>query len=255
VIAAVVSTVALARAPAAAGAPRAPVALMAEPARVALAGSARATVQVTNTGARRVVVDVSRAAFALDLRGRPRVAVTAERRSATSWLTVRPSRIALAPRSRGLLDVTARVPRHAEPGDHDALVLLSTRPLSASRVAARVRLGVVVVVRAPGRIARRLELGPLRMARRGRRRTLELLILNRGNVTEMLTHARADISRTRGRRRVATFVASARDLRPRTRGILEFPFRARVRGRMTVRVLVPAEPGRPAVSRVYRIKT
>ena len=61
------------------------------------------------------------------------------------WLTVRPSRIGLAPGASASITVAARVPRRAEPGDHDALVLLTTRPRDAGGVAVRMRVGVVVV--------------------------------------------------------------------------------------------------------------
>jgi hypothetical protein len=245
--------VALAPASAGASAARAPVALTAAPARISLAGSTRAAVRVTNSGTRRVVVDVSRAGFALDLRGRPRIVPRRGGRSAAGWLTLRPSRFGLGPRASVSLAVASRVPRRAEPGDHDALVLLSTRPLGRGRVAVRVRMGVVVVVRVPGSVVRRLQLRRLRVVR-GRRRALELLVANRGNVTESLEGARAVVSLTRSGRRVATLVASRRDVRPRTRGIVEFRFRGHARGRMTVRVVIPGEPGRSALRRTYRIR-
>jgi hypothetical protein len=133
------------------------------------------------------------------------------------------------------LVVASKLPRRAEPGDHDALVLLSTRPLRNARLAVRLRMGVVVVVRAPGKVVRRLELRGLRVARRGKRRALDLVVANRGNVTESLKRARVVVSRTRTGQHVATLGAITRDLRPRTTGILEFPLRRRKRGWMTVR--------------------
>ena len=245
---------ALVPAAAGAGAAPSPVVLTAAPARLDLAGSTRAVVRVTNSGTKRALVDVSRAGFALDLRGRPRIARKGGARSASGWLTVRPAHFVLGPRATTSLAVESTLPNRAEPGDHDALVLLSTRPVRNARLAVRLRMGLVVVVRAPGTIVRRLELRGLRVARRARRRALELMVVNRGNVTESLERARAVVMAARSGRRVATLLADSRDLRPRTRGILEFRFRGRPHGLMAARVLIYAEPGRRALRRTYRIR-
>jgi len=248
--------VALALVPAAAGSAKPPEALelTAAPARLVLHGSGAATVRVRNPGRKTVTVEVASASFALDLRGRPRIVKRRGPRSAAGWLTLRPGHIRLAPHAAAALRVSARVPPRAEPGDHDALVLLSARPLGQARVSVRLRLGVVVVVRAPGAVVRRLKLRRLRLARRGRRRALELVVVNSGNVTERLLHARASLSRPWSRRRIAIVAASARELRPHTRGLLEFRLRAGANGPITARVVVPAEPGRPTIRRTYRIR-
>jgi hypothetical protein len=115
-------------------------------------------------------------------------------------------------------------------------------------------MGVVVVVRAPGKVLRRLELRGLRAARHGRRRALELVVANRGNVTESLSRARAVVSAVRSGRRVATIVARSRELRPRTSGILEFRLRGHPTGRMTVRIVIPPESGRRVLRRTYRLR-
>ena len=243
----------LALAPAGASTARTPVALTATPARVALAGTARTAVRVTNAGTKPVVVDVARAGFALTLRGRPRI-VSRGSRSAASWLKLRPRRLALPARTSTSLLVSARVPLHAEPGDHDALVLLTTRAAAAARVAVRGRLGVVVVVRAPGAVVRRLELRRLWATRRGGRRLLELRVGNRGNVTETLAQVHVTIRRRRTARRLATLVAARREVRPHTQGILDFHLRPRLRGAATAQVVVPARPGRRAIRRTYAIR-
>jgi hypothetical protein len=252
-IAGVALASALVPAAAGAGAARAPVALSAVPARVLLTGNARTAVRLTNAGTKRVVVDVHRAGFALGLRGRPRI-VRGGRRSAARWLTLRPKHFALAPRASVSLVVASKLPRRAEPGDHDAVVLLSTRPLRNARLAVRLRMGVVVVVRAPGRIVRRVELRGLRVVRRGRRRALDLFVANRGNVTESLGRARVVLSRTRTGRRLATVAAGGRDLRPRTTGVVEFRLHGRTRGLVTARVVVRAGDGRSTLRRTYRIR-
>ncbi len=239
---------------ASAGAVRKPVALTAAPARVELTGSGRVAVRVTNSGSKPVVVDASRAGFALSLRGRPRIVKTNGPRSAAPWLRVQPTRFALPARTSATLVVSAKLPRNAEPGDHDALVLLTARPVAGAGVAVRVRLGVLVAVRAPGTVIRHLELGGLRAARRGGSRRLELRVANRGNVTETVHGARVTVWRPQTGRRLATAVARRRDLRPRTQGIIEFRFRDPLRGAVKARVVVPAAPGRSALRRTYRIR-
>ena len=160
----------------------------------------------------------------------------------------------LPARTTASLLVSARVPPKAEPGDHETLVLLTTRPLAAARVAVRVPLGVIVVVRAPGKVVRRLDLRKARVARHGSRRSLELRVANRGNVTEELAGVHVTVSRARTGRRLATLVAAQRDVRPHTQGILEFRLRQRLRGAVSARVLIPASPGRTAIRRTYNLR-
>ena len=240
--------------PAAAGTSttRPPVALSASPAHVTLAGSGQSTIRVTNSGNRPVLVDVTRAGFSLDLRGRPRISRPDGARAAGAWLTVRPHRLALGAGASSSLTVSSRVPRRAEPGDYDALVLLTTRPQQGLGLAVRMRIGVVVVVRAPGRIVRRLELGELRVRRAGRTRMLELLVANRGNVTETLGRNQVDVVLLRQGRAQARLRPTAREVRPRTSGIVQFSYRGRLRGWVTARVRISA--GGAGVQRSFRIR-
>jgi hypothetical protein len=227
-------------------------ALTATPARVALAGSGQATVHVTNPGTSAVVVDVGRTGFSLDRLGRPRLQ-RAGTRTASSWLAVRPRRFMLRAGSSRSLRVTSRLPRRAEPGDHDALVLLTTRRVRGAGVATRMRLGIVVVVRAPGRIVHRLVPRTLRARRAGTTRVLELLVVNRGNVTETLDRTVVRVVLRRGAMR-ATPRVEARELRPRTNGILRLRYHGRLRGWVTARVHVTAERGRPSTARTFRLR-
>jgi hypothetical protein len=103
-------------------------------------------------------------------------------------------------------------------------------------VAVRMRLGIVVVVRGPGVIVRRLELLRLRVRRAGRARLLELFVANHGNITETLDRRCISVSFRRRGREVARLWRFARDLLPRTRGIVEMRYRGRLRGRVTARV-------------------
>ncbi len=252
---AILALTALVLVPASAGAgtTRPPVALSATPARISLAGSAGAAIRVTNPGREAVVVDATRAGFGLDLRGRPRVVSGTSRRAATAWLSVRPTRFVLAARASATVAVSARVPPRAEPGDHEALVLLTTRP-SARRpgLAVRMRLGVVVVVRAPGRVARSLRLGGLRVRRAGGARLLELWVANAGNVTETLWRGRVRllVARPGGSARI---LAAPRELRPRTSGLVQTVYRGPLRGRVRVRAELVDPAGR-ILRRTFRIR-
>jgi hypothetical protein len=250
-----ISLVALVLVPASAGAgtTRPPLALTATPARVALAGTGRAAIRVTNPGTRPVAVDVARGGFSLDLRGRPRVTRRGDARAAVSWLTIRPSRFVLAAGASRWVTVRSRLPVRTEPGDHDAVVLLTTRPWRAAGVALRMRIGVVVVVRAPGRVVRRLVLGGLQARRAHRRRVLELAVVNLGNVTELLEPSVVKLSLRRGGRE--TWIrGDARELRPATRGLVEFRYRGKLRGWVTVRAsLVQPRDGR-VLRRSFRVK-
>jgi len=241
--------------PAAAGTSTAPpsIALTASPARVMLLGSGPATVQLSNRGSRAVVVEVARAGFVLDLRGRPRIVSQGRAGAADGWLTIRPRRLVVPSRGNASLTVTAKLPRRAEPGDHDALVVLTTQPTLAGGIAVRMRVGVRVVVRAPGAIVRRLDLRALRARRIGRIRLLELLVINRGNVTETLFRSRVELTLRQSGRGQSRVRPATRELRPGTRGIVQFVYRGRLRGAVTAGVSIALERG-PVSKRSYRLR-
>jgi hypothetical protein len=213
---------------------RPPVALAASPVRVRLLGKSTRTVRITNWGASEVVADVGTAGFALGLRGRPHVV----RRDsgpgrAASWIAVRPRRLALAPGRTMTLTVSSSLPLGAEPGDHPALVLVATRPRERGGVAVRMRIGIVVVVRVPGAIVHRLAVRGLRVRRSGDRRTLELSVANRGNVTERIGPGRLRVALMQQGRAVAWPRPARRELLPHSRAIEQIPYRGRITGPMT----------------------
>ena len=223
--------------------------LSASPLRLKLAGASSATVTVRNPGNRPLLVDVSRAGFARSLRGRPRVQPV---HGALGWLRLRPRRVRLAPGARVRLRVTAVPPRRAEPGDHPAVVLLTTRPLGVHRVRMRLRVGVLVVLHVPGPIVRRLAARSLSVHRLGTRRLLELRLVNRGNVTERLGARRLRLVLLRRGRVIARLRPRRRELLPHSVGIAQFVYRGAVRGELVARVeLHPPAGGRP---RSFRIR-
>ena len=241
--------------PASAGAStnRPPVGLTATPSRVSLAGTSTADVRVTNPGSIPVLVQVERAGFSLDLRGQPKVVPRGRARAAAGWLTIRPTRFVLGASQTRSLAVSARLPARVEPGDHDALVLLTTRLRREGGVAVRMRLGIVVVVRAPGRIVRRLSLGRLGVRRMRTARVLELAVANRGNVTETLSRGRVRVWLRRGSA-VTRLDAAPRDLRPRTSGLVQLRYGGWLRGWLTATAEITTEPGMPVLRRTFRIR-
>jgi hypothetical protein len=131
-------------------------------------------------------------------------------------------------------------------------VLLTTRPLGVRRVRLRLRVGVIVVLHVRGRIVRRLDARTLTVRRHGRRRVLELLLANRGNVTERLGADGLRLALLRHGRPLATLRPRRRELLPHSKGIAEFGYRGHVRG--TVRARVEVRPPARASRRVFRIR-
>jgi hypothetical protein len=245
----------LAPASAGAGTARPPASLSVSPARVLLLGAAQQAVRVTNRGSAAVIVDAAPAGFALSLRGRPRIVVRGRgRQDVAGWLTLRPRRLELRPGGSATLTVSSTAPHGAGPGDHAALVLLSSRGPSGT-VSVLMRLGVVVDVRVPGTIVRHLVLRALHVRRDRAIRVLELSLANRGNVTELLQRGRVVVTLSRGAHVLARLVAAPRELLPRSSGLAELRYRGPLRGRLTARVVVyPAGPGGSVWRRTFRIR-
>jgi hypothetical protein len=201
--------------------------LSASPLRLILKGASSAAVTVRNPGGRALVVAVSRAGFARSLHGEPRVRPA---RGAAVWLRLRPKRIRIAPRSKGVLHVRGVPPRGARPGDHPALVLLTTHPLGVRHVRVRLRVGVVVVLHVRGRVVQRLDARGLTVQSRGTVRVLDLRLVNRGNVAEELGGNRVRLSLLREGRVFTTLQPGRGELLPHSTGIAEFTYRGHVRG-------------------------
>lgn len=228
------------------------ISLVASPAHVQLDGAGRQSVRVSNHGRAPLVVDAARAGFALSLRGRPRLVTTPE---AGRWLTFAPRRFRVPAGGSTSITVTTRVPRGSTPGDHTALLLLTTRPRPRGGLAVRMRLGVVVVLRVPGQIVRRLEPVRLIVHRTKGKRTLVLTLANRGNVTETLPAGRLTVTLWKGRRQLARFRPPPRELLPHARALFDLRYGGRSRGPITALVqLRRIPPADPAVRRAYRLR-
>lgn len=217
--------------------------LSASPLRLTLKGASAAAITVRNPGRRPLLVDVSRAGFARSVRGKPRVRPA---RGAAGWLRLRPKRVRIAPGAKATLHVRSAPPRRAGPGDHPALVLLSSRPLGVRHVRVRLRVGVIVDLRVRGRIVRRLDPRSLTVRHLGARRVLELRLVNRGNVTERLSGGRLRLALLRHGRAFARLRPSRRELLPHSTGVAVFSYRGQVRGSVVARVEQrPAGRARP----------
>jgi P pilus assembly chaperone PapD len=217
-------------------------ALGVSPLRVELNGASTSSITVRNPGARPLVVTATRAGFARTLHGKPRIKAA---RGAAGWLRVRPRRVRLAPHASATLRLTAKPPVTARPGDHPALLLLTTRPPAAKTVHVLLRVGVVVLVRVAGTIVHRLEPRALSVHRDGATRLFSLRLANRGNVAERIRGARLELVLRRHGKWLATLRSRLVDLLPHSAGIAEFAYRGAARGRVRASVVIrPATIGR-----------
>jgi hypothetical protein len=213
------------------------VALSVTPARLALAAPGSRRINVRNDGAEQVVVDVRRRTFV------------------TRWLQISPERLLLGPGRSAVLTVRAKTGPGAEPGDHQVLVLLTTRPQHGSRVALRLRLGVRVSVRMPGTIVRRLALGGIRVHRSRGLRFIVVPVVNRGNVTVQLRgHVTASLFRHGDRVARLHLAARPASLAPAARALLALRYAGRVRGPVMTVVQIRMGAGVRLVERRYRLR-
>jgi hypothetical protein len=136
---------------------------------MALTAPASKRITLRNTGLEDVVVEVTRRAVG-------------ESAAFKSWLRVVPASQGI--RAGRSATFTLRVGRNsaATPGDHSAVVLFTTRRARTARIAVRLRVGVRLLVRVPGRLVRRIELGGLRV----KRKRIVVWVANRGNVVARL---------------------------------------------------------------------
>jgi len=245
VIAALASLVLLAPAPAGASGAPPVVSLSATPSRVLVDARGTTRVGVTNAGRNAIRVTAAPDGLALDLRGRP----TLRRATAARWLRVAPRELSLLPGRSSTLTVRSTAPSTAKPGDHHAVLLLTTRPLARGGVSVRMRVGVRVVIRVPGTIVRRVRIERLRVLR-GRR--LEVTLANAGNVTEELARGRLRLELRRAGRLLARLHAPRRELLPHARAVVSFDYPHGVRGAVTAVVLIRDGPQRSFRTRLLR---
>jgi hypothetical protein len=192
--------------------------LAVSPARTTLRAPASRTIQISNLGSDQIAVDVAWRPLG---GGAPH-----------GWLTVAPGRLVLRRGARGF--VTVRAGTGASPGDHDVLVLVTGRNAGSEHVAVRVRAGVRVRIRVPGRLVHRLTPTGVRT----RRRALLVAVTNRGNVAEQLRGRVRVTLLARGRVISRLRSRTFREVYPGTRAIVVLPYAGRTRGPVTAVVRV-----------------
>jgi len=214
------------------------------PAHVTLLGRSPQLLAVHNDGAVRVQVSVRPTSFDFDAYGNAEIAPErTPARSADTWLAVQPSGLVLAPGAERRLRVEARPPPRAAAGDHHALILLSANTPGARGITIRTRIGVLVLVRVPGRIVRQVALGRVWVDGGARARRIVVTTINRGNIAERLLSGQLTVALRRAGRVVTLAHGLPRDLLPQTRGVAVVPLRASLRGPFTAVVRVAAQPG------------
>jgi hypothetical protein len=212
-----------------------PVALTVSPARAVLLAPASRTLQLGNPGTERMGVEVSWRSLG-------------PRTGPDRWLTIGPRRLVLRAGARAVL--TVRAGPGASPGDHHVLVLLTGRPLHAPRVAVRLRLGVRLRIRAPGRLVRRVAVEGLRARHFKGKRTLVVSVANRGNVTEQL-RGRLTVTLVRHSRVISRLrFQRSRELFPGARAVVALPYAGSAHGLVTALVSVRGSPS----ARRYRLR-
>jgi hypothetical protein len=141
-------------------------------------------------------------------------------------------------------------PRAAGPGDHAALVLLTTRAPAGAGVGVRLRIGITVVVHIPGRVRHALLLRALHLRRAAGSHVLRLVVVNAGNVVELLRRGAVEVSLFAGRHVLATLHSPARELLPHSRGVIDIRYGGDLRRRFAARVIITPRTG-PVVRRTF----
>lgn len=226
----------------AAGAGGPALAISASPFSLHLDGAGAGSINVTNPGTRGVSVVVSTGDLAVSTAGAVSVDPKHKpHRSARSWLSVTPGKIELAPGASAVVTVAAHPPRGAAPGDHYALVLLTSVPPNGVQVGVSTRIGVSVVDTVAGGKAPPPTIRTPKVVTHGKKRMLRVQIANRGDVLERFARGKISVDVEQGSRRVARLVGPGRVLLPHSTGVITLPYPARLRGRRYVLVVHAGE--------------
>lgn len=232
----VVAAVLAAAGSAGAGGPA--LAISASPFSLHLAGSGEGSIHVTNPGTHAVSVVVSTGDLAVSTAGAVSVDPKHKpQRSARSWLSVTPARIQLAPGASAEVTVVAHPPGGATPGDHYALVLLTSVPPNGVQVGVSTRIGVSVVDTVAGGKAPPPSIRAPKVLAHGKKRMLRLQIANRGDVLQRFARGQIAVEVEQGTRTVARLVGPGRVLLPHSTGVIMLTYPARLHGRRYVLVV------------------
>ena len=203
------------------------------PTQLTLLGAATQTLTVSNTGDGPAMIAVSTAGYAIANDGNFVVGGSSND-NARAWLHVEPAKLRLGPGGSGIVTVTSSPPSNATPGDHHALVLLTTSPGDGT-VGIRTRVGVVTLVRIAGTIVRKLTIQSVAV----KNGSLLVRIANDGNVNERLLAGQVTVDIPSVPRHLR---GGARDLLPNTSGDVTVPLPRSLHGRLTAIVHVRPTP-------------
>lgn len=240
------------------------ISLSVNPSTLQLQAGDTQNVSVTNIGDASTNLTVAVGDYAMTPSGtvilNPR---TAPKVSASRWLAVSPPMVALNPGESTTLSVRATPPSTARPGDHEALVLLSGKPVRGQRgtVVVNARLGIGVLVRVPGDLRRRLTITRIRERGHGAKRTLQVGLTNMGNVNEVLARGQATATFTRRGRTTTCALTGRRSILPgakavvviRCPGALSRAVRAVVTIRSSAADVVGTASAAPVLRKVVRL--
>ena len=214
------------------------VALTVSPARAVLLAPSSRTLQLSNLGSERMAVDVAWRSLGRSIPSK-------------GWLSIAPRRLVLRSGARALL--TVRAGAGASPGDHHVLVLVTGRPSEPNGIAVRLRVGVRVRIRAPGRLVRKIAVAGLRARRFNGKHALLVAVANRGNVTEQL-RGRLNVTLVDHDRVISRLrLGRSRELYPGARAVVVLPYAGRARGVVTAVVGIRLGARVPPVERRYRL--
>jgi hypothetical protein len=122
-------------------------------------------------------------------------------------------------------------------------------------VVARLRLGVIVVARVPGRLVRRLVVEALHVRRRPHSTLVDVAVANLGNVDEWIAAHRLSLRLRSHGRSVATLWAVPRRLLAQSRGLVRLVCRRRIRGSVAAVVeLARPRDGVAVLRRTLRLR-
>lgn len=212
-------------------------ALSVSPARATIHASSSVSLRVANPSATGVFVTVTRTGLTLRAGGRP--ALDAARMPRAGWLYVSATRFRLDAHRLRVVRVRAGELADARPGDHAAVLLFSATPVRRGGVAVALRIGVVLTLRAPGHVRRRLTLRAVALSGRHVRVT----VCNDGDVDESLGRGAVRVT-TKWSQGAARARSSPQRILAHTTGVLVLALPRRARGRMTITARLGAAQAR-----------
>ena len=201
---------------------------------------------ISNPGSDPVTFDLSTGNYVLSANGQVQIdPKQPPARSAKDWIRLSPSTVTIDGQQSATIHVATKRVSSAAPGDHQALVFITSRATSTpGSVGVQTRLGIGVVVRVPGTLIRRLRVNKPTVATRGGVRVLQVRITNAGNINERFEKGQVRVTLRTGAAKTV-LIAKPQNVLPGTYGIFSLPYRGKLTG--TVKATATVRPGSPQV--------